>query len=159
MKRKILLTVGGFLIGLAMVVTAFGIFFVGTPEYALWRMASDVKEDGLNGLRPYLTENAEKTLDSITAISQNKVVKILAGLLMLYGKLSDTDYAGILKSEIKSVKWSLKDVEKDKTQASVTLGFDYEQKLVGTVSLTMAKIQGDWKIDSISIPRFQKIDL
>ena len=39
------------------------------------------------------------------------------------------------------------------------VGFNYEDKMVGTIELTMIKEDKIWKIDSLAMPKFDKFAL
>ena len=48
---------------------ALGILKKVSPEYVLGKAFMDIKKSGLNGLRPYLTKEANKKVDLIQAVS------------------------------------------------------------------------------------------
>lgn len=49
------------------------------------------------------------------------------------------------------------DVLKSKDNASVILSFNYDDKLVGAIELSMVREDGEWKIDGLEFPEFDKI--
>ena len=50
------------------------------------------------------------------------------------------------------------DVLKSKENATVILSFNYEDKLIGTIEISMIREEGEWKIDSIEFPEFTEIN-
>lgn len=131
----------------------FGISVINSPEYALMQIANDIEESGVDGLMPHLTDKAQETVSAITSITENKLVD---SILAFLGK---DDYTGILKSNLKDVEWSLDDVLEGTDRADVVLGFNYNEKLIGTIEINMIKEDSNWKINGINYPMFDKIDL
>ena len=39
------------------------------------------------------------------------------------------------------------------------LGFDFDDKMVGTIELTLIKENDIWKVDKLGVPKFDKITL
>lgn len=52
--------------------------------------------------------------------------------------------------ELSKVEWSLGDILKSSDKASVSLDFNYEDTLTGTVTLTLVQEEKEWKINDIS---------
>ena len=48
---------------------AFGFMKKISPEYVVEHAVMDMRTAGLDGLKPYLTENAEKKVDTIRSVS------------------------------------------------------------------------------------------
>lgn len=151
MKKAILIIVAVVAV-LAIALTCVSIYFVNTPEYTLMKMQKSVQEEGLEGLMPYLTEDAKTTLGTMGSLVDNNLVGSLMGLL------GQEDYLGTLKSELESVQWELNDILKSKNKATVTLNFQYDTKLAGTLEFVMIRQDG-WKIDELKMPDFETIDL
>ena len=42
--------------------------------------------------------------------------------------------------------------------AAVVLSFNYEDKLIGTIEISMIREGGEWKVDSIEFPKFTEIN-
>ena len=151
--KKVLYIVIPILVIVLSVGIYFGISIINSPEYALMQIANDVEESGVDGLMPHLTEKAQETVSAITSITENKMVD---SILAFLGK---DDYTSILKSNLKDVEWSLDDVLEGTDRADVVLGFNYNEKLTGTIEINMIKEDGNWKINGINYPMFDKIDL
>lgn len=131
----------------------FGVSVINSPEYALMQIAKDVEESDVDGLMPHLTEEAQETVSAITSITENKLVNSILNFL---GK---DDYTGILKSNLQDVEWSLDNVLEGNNRADVVLGFNYNDKLIGTIEINMIKDHGDWKISGLELPKFTEINL
>lgn len=150
--KKVLYTVIPILVIVLSVVIYFGISVINSPEYALMQIANDIEESGVDGLMPHLTEEAQETVSAIASITENKMVNFI---LTFLGK---DDYTSILKSNLKDIEWSLDDVLEGDQRADVVLGFNYNDKLIGTIEINMAKEYGDWKISGIELPEFEEIN-
>ena len=150
--KKALIIIGSIIAVFAIIITCVGFYFVQTPEYALMKMYKDIKESGIDGLRPHLTEEAQETFDTVSAITDNKLVSSIIGLF------DKNDYVSILKSEIKTVQWDVEDILKSSNNAAVILAFNYDDRLIGTIEVSVVRSEDGWKIDGLELPKFDKID-
>ena len=150
--KKKLIIIGASVVVLA--IAAVGVFhyFRQTPEYVLMKISSDIKESGIDGLRPHLTEEAREKVDAITAITENKLLNTIVSFL------DKKDYVGVLKSEIQVVQWELEDIMKGKNNADVLLAFNYDDRLIGTIEISMVKCSDGWKIAGLEMPQFKEIN-
>ena len=85
-----------------------------SPEYVIEHAIKDVKTSGMEGLKPYLTEKAEKRVDTIKLVSSG--VDLFTGGSMaslLLNKLSDCD-------------WHVIDITKGFESAKGIVGFSFE---------------------------------
>lgn len=146
MKKKISVAVIIFLL-LAVVAAGAGISIRNSPEYALLTMAKEVKASGMEGLEPYLTGEVLATVEQIDTLSENKVVGAISSIL------NAEHYMERLKTELVQMEWELDDIRKSSGQAQISLGFNYKDTLTGTISLTMVREDGEWKINGISLPQ------
>ncbi len=149
--KKVLYFVVPIIVIIISVGVCFGISIVNSPEYALMQIAKDVEESGVAGLMPHLTEEAQETVSAITSITENKLVNSILNFL---GK---DDYTGILKSNLQDVEWSLDNVLEGDNRADVILGFNYNEKLIGTIEINMIK-EDAWKISGLELPKFTEIN-
>ena len=124
-----------------------------SPEYALENMFEDMRASGLDGLKKHLTANALKTVNGFEMISDNPGVNLLTTTLLggnavslLLGKLSECD-------------WTIRDVMKGSETSKAIVGFDYQDKMVGTIEMTMIKEESIWKVDALGAPKFEKLAL
>jgi len=150
--KKALIIIGSIIAVFAIIITCVGFHFVQTPEYALMKISKDIKESGIDGLRPHLTEDAQETFDTVSAIAENKFVSSIMGLF------DKTDYISILKSEIQAAQWDVEDIMKSNNNAAVILAFNYDDRLIGTIEISMVHSEDGWKIDGLELPKFDKID-
>ena len=132
---------------------AFTLFERWSPEYALNNAFDDMKASGLDGLKKQLTANALKTVEGIESISSNPEIALLTTAIMGDNALS------ILLGKLSECEWTIKDVMKGSETSKAIVGFDYEDKMVGTIEMTMIKEDKIWKIDSLAMPKFDKLTL
>ncbi len=150
--KKAILIISSVLLLLALVVGGFGFYIVSTPEYALKSIIEDVNDSGMEGLTPHLTGKAKETLDAISSVTESGLFNTIIGFI------NQNDYIGVLKSEIQEIQWEIDDVLKSKENAAVILSFNYEDKLIGTIEISMIRVDGEWKIDGIKFPKFTEVN-
>ncbi len=150
MKKTILLTIS-IVVLIAITVRGIGVYITNTPEYALKEMIDDVNASGMDGLYPHLTGEARATIDTVSSVTENSIFNTIVGFI------SQSENVGVLKSEIQEIQWEVDDVLKSKENASVMLSFNYDDKLVGTIELSMVREDGEWKMDGLEFPEFDKI--
>ena len=150
--KKTILIISSVMLLLAVVVGSIGFYIVNTPEYALKSIIDDVNDSGMEGLTPHLTSKAKKTLDAVSSVTENSLFNAIMGLI------NQNDYIGVLKSEIQEIQWEVDDVLKSKQNAAVILSFNYEDKLIGTIKISMIREEGEWKVDGIEFPEFTEVN-
>lgn len=141
-------------VGVLIVLLGVGGFFIyktTTPEYALLRVINDTKASGLTGLKPHLTENALKTVNSIEDWSDS------SGLIGKLTSFVSDAAAGFLKSKIDEIEWTLEDVLRGKNSSEAVIGFNYKDSITGTISIRLVKEHGVWKIDGFGVPSITKM--
>ena len=151
MKKAILITIS-VLVLIATMITGIGFYVTSTPEYALKETIDDVRDSGIEGLYPHLTDKARTTIDTVSSVMDNNIFNTILGFI------DQNEYVSVLKSEIQEIQWNLSDVLKSKENASVILSFNYDDKLAGTIELSMIREEGEWKIDELEFPEFDKIN-
>ena len=142
---------------------AIGIIKRISPEYVLKSAIDDLQKDGLDGLKPYLTSNALKKVETVQSIANG------VGLLSELATLSsaglqqsgeDTTAAMIhLVRHISEIEWEVLDILKGSASTKVILRFRYKDSVEGKMELTMIKQDKEWRIDTLSMPRFDKLSL
>ena len=132
---------------------SFTIFERWSPEYALNNAFVDMNESGLDGLKKHLTSNALKTVEGIESISKRPEVALVTTTLL------GGNAVNALLDKLSDCEWSIKDVMKGSEKSKAIIGFDYQDKMVGTIELSMIKEDDIWKIDSLSMPKFDKFTL
>lgn len=151
MKKAFLVTISIAAL-IAVTIIGMGVYVSNTPEYALKEMIDDVNASGMDGLYPHLTGEARATIDAVSSVTGNSIFNTIVGFI------SQSEYVSVLKYEIQEIQWEVDDVLKSKDNASVILSFNYDDKLVGTIELSMVREDGEWKIDGLEFPEFDKIN-
>lgn len=139
-----------------LVVMAVGgivLYKTSTPEYALAKTIMDVKESGMAGLKPHLTEDAVEIIENIERTTDD------TGLSSVFSAAIQDKAISFVKENLEEVDWAVEDVLTGKKQADVIIGFNYHDNITGTVSITMIRCDGEWKIDGIGFPTFDKLSL
>lgn len=151
--KKLLIIV---LTAVLLVVMAAGgilLYKTSTPEYALARTIMDVKESGMVGLKPHLTEDAVEIIENIEKKTDD------TGISSVFSAAIQDKAISFVKENLEKVDWSVEDVLTGKKQADVIIGFNYHDNITGTVTITMIKNGREWKIDGIELPSFDKLSL
>ena len=118
-----------------------------SPEYVIENAIKDVRTSGIEGLKPYLTENAEMKVEKIRSIS--------SGMDILTG----SNRISLLINRLADCEWTVIDILKGSESAKGIVGFRYiteEDDIEGSVELTMIKEDKEWKIDGVEMPKFEK---
>ena len=132
---------------------ALNLFERWSPEYALGKAFEDMKESGLDGLKKHLTSNALKTVQGIESVTGRPEVALLASALM------GGNAVGFLLDKLSECTWTVRDMMKGSETSKAVIGFDYQDKMAGTIELTMIKEDKIWKIDGLAMPKFEKFTL
>ncbi len=147
-SSKIVVTV---VILLFLVVCGAGMYIVRTPEYTLLQAKRAIEKSGIEGLHPYLTQEAQEKVDLFFAITENEFVGAILEAL------NQSESVQAFREKIREVEWEVDEIRKSSKSADVVLAFDYQDKLGGTVELTMIREDGKWKIDEIGYPEFHEV--
>lgn len=150
--KKAIVFIFSIVLLLAVISGGIGMYIVNTPEYVLKTMIDDVNTSGMAGLESHLTGNAKETLDTVSSIAGSDLFNTLIGFI------NQNDYVSVLKSEVQEVQWEVDNVLKSNENAAVILSFNYEDKLIGIIEISMIREKGDWKIDGIEFPEFIEIN-
>ena len=141
---------------------ALGIMKRISPEYVLKNAIEDMRLSGLDGLKPYLTANALKTIDTVLKFSSG-VDLFTGGLGVLMGQSGSGNTSGasvrFLLDKLAELDWVIMDVLKGSDSAKGVLGFSYEDKVDGTIEVTLIKEDKEWRIDTLNTPKFNKFEL
>lgn len=129
-----------------------GVLIFKSPEYALIQIQKDIQEYGIEGLEPYLTGDAKETWDGVEELSDNTIIS------SIFAFLDIKDYVSLIKSELGEITWTAGDMLKGSDKCTVTLGFNYKDKVTGETTVTLSKIDGDWYISHFTFPDLEKID-
>ena len=131
--KKVVIIISSVILLLVVISSGLGVYIVNTPEYALKTMIDDVNTSGMEGLEPHLTGEAKETIDAVSYIIDSNIFNTIMGFI------NQNDYVGILKSEIQEIQWEVVDLLKSKESAAVILSFNYEDKLIGTIEISMIR--------------------
>ncbi len=132
---------------------AFSLFERWSPEFALSNTFDDMKDSGLDGLKKHLTSNALRTVERIEALSEMPEVSMITTAVI------GGSATGILLEKLNECDWIIKDVMKGTDTSKAIVGFNYQDKMVGTIELTLIKEESTWKIDHLGMPKFDKLTL
>lgn len=132
---------------------AFAVFERWSPEHALNNTIDDIKESGLDGLKKHLTSNALKTVENAEAVSGN------LGIAMITTYVVGGNAMSVLLDKLSECDWTVKEVMKGSETSKAVVGFNYQDKMTGTIELTMVREEKVWKIDKLSSPKFDKVSV
>ena len=143
---------------------ALGILKKVSPEYVLGKAFLDIKKHGIDGLKPYLTEEAKKKVEVISGgMSLISSVGKIVGSLSDSKEDSDKDDSNkamnFLMEKMSEFDFSYKNMIKDSDTAKAVIEFEYPEVMEGTVDIHMIKQDKEWKIDNLSMPHFDKFSL
>lgn len=99
-----------------------------------------------------LQQRLPANLESFESLSSNSGIDLLTSALIGGNAMS------VLLDKLSECTWTVKDLMKGSETSKAIVGFDYEDKLVGTIELDMIKEGKIWKIDNLSKPKFEKFD-
>ena len=131
----------------------FTLFERWSPEYALNNTFEDMRASGLDGLKKHLTANALKTVEGFESVSGRPEVALVSTALLGGNAMS------LFLSKLSECSWTIKDVMKGSETSRAIVGFDYEDKMVGTIEMNLIKEDKIWKIDGLAKPKFEKLAL
>lgn len=151
MIKKVIIAVISILLIAGLAAGVYIFYKTTTPEYALYQTMQDIRESGMDGLKAHLTSNAREKADRVTEWSDNAIV---SGLLSLITQ--QEDISGLLQAGLSDMTWTLQGVTKDGQQATVTVDFDYQGKMTGSLNITMLREERQWKIDGVEV---ENVDL
>ena len=138
---------------------AIGVLKKISPEYVLGMAFADIKKSGISGLRPYLTEEANKKVDFI---SSGMTLISSVGKLVGAGNASDNESnkeVNFLMEKLSECEFDYKDMLKGTNSAKAVISFKYKDIMEGTEDISMIKQDKEWKIDNLSMPHFDKFAL
>ncbi len=129
---------------------AFGFMKRISPEYVVEHAIADIHTAGVEGLKPYLTDNAEKKVDTFISVS--------SGVSLLTG----TNQVSYLLERLADCDWTVVEILKGSESAKAVLGFTLgngTDEIEGTLQLTLIKEEKEWRIDGVEMPKFTKFSV
>lgn len=138
---------------------AFGILKKVSPEYVLGKAFMDIKKSGIDGLKPYLTEEAKKKVELISS-----GMSLISSVGQLIGSSSDSKEdsnkaVSFLMEKMSEFDFGYKKMIKDSDTAKAIITFEYPEVMEGTIDISMIRQDKEWKIDNLSMPHFDKVSL
>ena len=67
------------------------------------------------------------------------------------------DAVSVFLAKLSECDWTIKDVMKGTETSKAIVGFNYVDKMVGTIEMAMIKEDKLWKIDDLNMPKFEKL--
>ena len=132
---------------------AFKVFERLSPEYALNKAFADMRESGLDGLKKHLTSKATKTVEGFENISSRPELSKLTNAII------GGNATSVFLDKLSECEWTIKEMMKGSEKSKAIVGFNYENKMVGTMEMTLIKEEKIWKIDNLDLPNFEKFTL
>ena len=120
-----------------------------SPEYVIENAIKDVRTSGIEGLKPYLTEDAQNKVERIRSFS--------SGIDLLTG----SNKVSYLINRLADCEWTVRDILKGTESAKGIVGFQYiteQDDIEGTIELTMIKEDREWRIDGVEMPTFDRFE-
>lgn len=151
--KKVIIIILCVFIALLLIGGGVILYIINTPEYALMTMCEEVKISGFTAIETNLTPEANDKIEPIRKLAANKIV---TSLLSLFS--SEEDYAGIMIEKASEIEWTIGDILKNQHKASVTIGFNYDDKMIGTIDLELLKTEGEWKINDLYNLNIEKFE-
>lgn len=65
----------------------------------------------------------------------------------------------VFLDKLSECKWTTKEVMKGSQTSKAIVGFNYDDKMVGTIEMKLIKEEKVWKIDDLGLPKFDKLVL
>ena len=79
------------------------------------------------------------------------------GVSLLTSALMGGDAVSVFLAKLSECDWTIKDVMKGTETSKAIVGFNYVDKMVGTIEMAMIKEDKLWKIDDLNMPKFEKV--
>ena len=159
MKKPVVAVVAGVLGAIILIAISVMTYSTTTPKYALLQTARDIKRLGYEGFEMHLTDSAKDALGIIPSASdlvEDESIKTI--IKLIEDGVKDTAVGG-MEALLKECKWSLVKVSQSGGDAEATLRFNYQDDVIGTVTITMLHEDGEWRIDGIGDVSLEKTDL
>lgn len=119
-----------------------------SPESTLKKAIKDLKAEGIDGVKKYLTANTLKNLNSFQSWTDHPLVDIITTAV------AGNNKEDLLKEKIAGCDWTIVDVLKGKEQAKGVLRFTHADGFSGTINVELIKEDRTWKINSLNSPKF-----
>ncbi len=124
----------------------------------------DIKKSWIDGLKPYLTDEAKKKLEIISGgVSLISTIGKMVGSASESAEDSDKESTNkavsFLMEKMSEFEFGYKNMVKDSDTAKAVITFEYSEVMEGTFDIRMIKQDKEWKINDLSMPHFDKVSL
>lgn len=119
-------------------------YVTGLPEYALARMAQEVREDGISSLEPHLGTSLRDIFHTVISLADSPLVRLITGSNEIVRFVSAMERTG-------DWSWSLKKVERMDGSARVTIALE-GLDISGNIGFMMVRTGSGWILDNIALP-------
>ncbi len=123
------------------VLLIISVFVITSPEAAMLKMWSDIRSEGLTGIEPHLTGNAQVRVDTVINLVKSDLVQSIVG------DDDEMDFDALIKSELKNFKFSLAKYDRGFTKVNIIIDFDYKNEVQSSVEVSVIRESGKWLID------------
>ena len=147
MKQKTIIIVIAIVLAVGIIAGGVYLYFTSLPEYTLRKMVNEVNRDGIEAIEPYLAPSLKELFRTIVNTVNNPLVKITGSIT----GIDKNEQISLLLDQFTSLEWKLQEVQRGKDSANVVIGMK-GTSISGNINLEMARIDGKWLIEDISIP-------
>ena len=121
-------------------------FVLNTPDFMLFSMVQDVRQEGLMAAAPYLTGNLQSLFQTAVGLSRQPwMMELLGG-----------DSAQVLVSMLNAegaITWKMEDMRRGSTTASCLISAETSD-FAAQIGLEMIREEGKWLISGFTLPAF-----
>ena len=128
-----------------------------SPEYVLKNAIKDTKEMGFDGLKPYLTVEGYRKAENLLSLSGGIDMFTTMALMFQPNAGGYTSLKGSLNDTLKECDYTVKDLLKGSSSAKAIVAFEHKDGTKGTIEFTMIKENKEWKINDMTMPKFEKL--
>ena len=129
-----------------------------SPEYVLKNAIADIKEMGFDGLKPYLTVEGSRKAENLLSLSGGiDMFTTMAFMFQPNAGGRPASLKGTLNDKMKEFDYTVKDLLKGSSNAKAIVAFEHEDGTKGTIEFTMIKENKEWKINDMTMPKFEKL--
>lgn len=121
-------------------------FILNTPDFMLFRMVQDVRQEGLTAAAPYLTGNLQPLFQTAVELSRQP------WMMELLGSDSTQVLVSLLSAE-GAIAWKLEDMRRGSTTASCLVSAE-TSAFAAQIGLEMVREEGKWLISGFTLPAF-----
>ena len=158
MKKNVVIIILSVLGAIIAITIGVMVYSTTTPKYSLLKTARDIDRMGFSGLEMHLTDSAKEAL-MLPSVSDMIDDESLGSIFDMVTDGAKDTTLGWLKAKLGDCQWSLVKITQKGGEAEATIRFNYNEKIIGTIPITMLHEDGEWKIDGIGIPSTEKLDL